>query len=112
MNHTSFDNMIACGVAGAPGTEVVLSHVVLPANVSLPRHWHPGEEFAYVVEGEVTLKVEGEADATFGAGDAAQVPHRRVHTITTGARGVRLVVFRVHEAGQPERTLVEEEAQA
>jgi hypothetical protein len=41
------------------------------------------------------------------AGDAVRVPLGRVHSIRTTAEGADLVVFRVHETGQPERTLVD-----
>ena len=75
----------------------------IPANTSLPKHWHPGEEFAYVIEGSVTLWQEGKNDILIKEGEVAKVPLKQVHTAVTGAEGVTLIVFRVHEEGQPER---------
>ncbi len=91
---------------GVTGTEVVVSRVVIPPNTSLPKHWHPGEEFAYVLEGSATLRMEGKPDVVSNKGDIVKVPLKQVHTGLTGVEGVTLLVFRVHEQGQPERVLV------
>ena len=41
-------------------------------------------------------------------GDAAKVPLKAIHSAGTGDEGATLLVFRVHEKGQPERVLVTE----
>jgi hypothetical protein len=61
-----------------------------------------------VMAAGVTLWQEGEADIVGRAGDLVIVPLKEVHTAMTGAEPTTLVVFRVHEQGQPERTLVDE----
>ena len=112
MSQIQFNNLMEEELVGAEGTEVVLSHVVLPPRFTLPKHWHPGEEFVYVMKGSLTLWQERAEDITVRAGDALKVPYKVVHTVRTGDEGVSLVIFRVHEAGQPERILVEERAPA
>ena len=102
-----FENLITSQLQGAKGTEVVLSHVCVPPHKTLPKHYHPGEEFAFVVEGTVTLHQENEESLTFTKDQGCIVPYKKVHTIETGDEGCRLVVFRVHESGAPERVLVE-----
>ena len=84
-----------------------MSHVTIPPNTSLPKHWHPGEEFAYVLEGSVTLWQKGKKDIVGREGEIVKVPLRQVHTAITGDEGVTLLVFRVHEKGQPERVPAE-----
>ena len=42
-----------------PDREVVVSYVELPPNTTLERHWHPGEEFHYYLEGKVTIEIDG-----------------------------------------------------
>lgn len=49
------DNIMTSQLELVEGIEVVVSHVVIPANTTLPKHWHPGEEFIYVLEGSVVL---------------------------------------------------------
>jgi quercetin dioxygenase-like cupin family protein len=101
------ENLLSEELEGAPGTEVIVSRVEIPAHTSLPKHWHPGEEFAYVIEGSVTLWQEGKEDTVISAGQAAKVPLAQVHTAITGDESVTLLVFRVHEKGKPERIPVD-----
>ena len=88
------------------GTEVILSRVTLPPHAQLPKHWHPGEEFGYVLEGSVTLWQEGKETRTLRAGDSLKIPLEQVHAASTGEEGASLIVFRVHEQGRTERVLV------
>lgn len=92
---------------GFEGVEVIVSRVTVPPNTALPRHWHPGEEFAYVLEGSASLWLEGEELPLSGPGDVVKIPLKKVHTAISGDEGATFLVFRVHEKGQPERTLVE-----
>lgn len=102
------ENLMRAMLEGVDDTEVIVSRVSIPPHTELPRHWHPGEEFAYVVDGSVTLWQEGEEDIVMGAGGVGKVPLRKVHTAMTGDEGCELIVFRVHARGEPERVLVDE----
>ena len=101
------ENLMKEKLEGVPNTEVVVSRVQIPANTSLPKHWHPGEEFAYVIKGSVTLWQKGKEDLLIKEGEAAKVPLKQIHTARTGKEGVTLLVFRVHEEGKPERIKAE-----
>lgn len=105
-----FENLLMSQLAGAEGTEVVVSRVTVPPNCTLPKHWHPGEEFAYVLEGSLTLWQEDEGEVVYKKGDVGVVPLKKVHTISTQDEGVTVLVFRVHEQGEPERILTDEAA--
>ena len=101
------DNLLRESISGVEGKEIIVSRVSLPPNTELPWHWHPGEEFFYVIEGFVTLKRRGEPDLPAGAGDAQNIAAQVIHTGSTGEQGAELVIFRVHVVGEPERYLVE-----
>jgi quercetin dioxygenase-like cupin family protein len=103
----SLETLLKADLERVEGTEVVVSRVTLPPSTTLPRHWHPGEEFAYVVEGSVTLWQEGREDIVARAGDAVRIPLKQVHTAITKDEGATILVFRVHEKGKPERYPVE-----
>jgi quercetin dioxygenase-like cupin family protein len=96
-------NLMKTKLEGVAGTEVVVSHVTIPPNTSLPKHWHPGEEFAYVLKGSVTLWQKGKESVLGKTGDVIKVPLKQIHTAVTKEEGVTLLVFRVHEQGKPER---------
>lgn len=101
------ENLLKAELEGVKDTEVIVSRVTIPPNSSLPRHWHPGEEFAYVLEGTVTLWQEGKEDIVLKAGDVGKVSLQQVHTALTSDEGATVLVFRVHEKGKPERVPVE-----
>lgn len=101
------ETLLSAELEGIEGTEVLVSRVTIPPNTTLPKHWHPGEEFGYVLEGSVVLWQEGEAEISMKKGDVVKVPLKKVHTAITGDEGATVLVFRVHEQGKPERVLVE-----
>ena len=90
------------------GIEVVISDVVIPAGAQVPRHYHPGEEFIYMIEGEAVHIEEGRPDQVLTAGDAYVIRKEKEHSPRAGESGARAIVFRVHVEGAPERVLVEE----
>lgn len=89
------------------GIEVIISYVEVPKNTTLPFHYHPGEEFAYIIEGSGELILKDETKHKINAGEAGKVPLKKVHSFSTSDESAKLVVFRVHEKGQPDRILVE-----
>ena len=100
-------NLLRESIAGVEGKEIIVSRVSFPPHTELPWHWHPGEEFFYVIEGSVTLKRRGEPDLPTTQGDAQKIAPQIIHTGSTGEQGAELVIFRVHASGEPERYLVD-----
>lgn len=101
------ENLLKAELEGFEGAEVIVSRVTIPPHTSLPKHWHPGEEFGYVLEGSCYLWREGKEDIHIKAGEALMVPLEQVHTAVTKEEAVTILVFRVHEEGKPERVPVE-----
>ena len=106
-------NMVATellreAIEGVPNKVVVMSRVTIPPDTQLPWHWHPGEEFFYVMEGEITLLRPDRSDQLNQKGEAGKVPAGQIHTGRSGASGVTLLITRTLDQGQPERLLVEE----
>lgn len=98
--------MLRAPVSSADGLEVIISDVYIPSGVQVPRHFHPGEEFLYVIEGSAVHVEEGKPDRVLSAGDAYVIPPEAVHAPYGGPDGGRAVVFRLHVAGKEERYLV------
>jgi quercetin dioxygenase-like cupin family protein len=88
-----------------PGREVIVSLVEVPPNTTMERHWHPGEEFHYCLEGETELVVDGQPTVLETPGKVSHVPYKKMHTVVTKKKGVKLLVFRVHTKGKPVRYL-------
>ena len=89
------------------GLEVIISDVIIPANATVPSHYHPGEEYVYVIEGYAVHVEEGKPDQILSKGDGYVIPPNAVHAPRGGSEGARAIVFRVHVEGMPERVLVE-----
>ena len=101
-------NLLRDSLALAPDVEVIVSYLELPDSTALPTHYHPGEEFVYMLEGKGVLTIEGE-EFTLEAGDFQKIPLKAVHKFVTSDLQGRGVVFRVHEKGQPDRILVDQD---
>jgi len=101
------DNLMSEELELVEGTEIVVSHLVVPPNTTLPKHWHPGEEFVYILEGTGILWQKDKEDIVLKKGDVYKIPLKQVHTAKTLDESATILVFRVHEKGQPVRVNVE-----
>ncbi|MDN3667993.1 cupin domain-containing protein [Echinicola jeungdonensis] len=88
---------------------MIISYVEIPKNTTLPYHYHPGEEFAYLLHGSGDLYLKGNEQKNIKAGQAEKVPLKAIHSFTSGNEGAKMVVFRVHQQGQPDRIMVGED---
>lgn len=100
------ESLLSAQLEGVENTDVIVSRVTIPPNTSLPKHWHPGEEFAYVLEGSAALWLGNQLDTVATKGAVVKIPLKRVHTAIAGDQGATILVFRVHERGKPERVIV------
>jgi quercetin dioxygenase-like cupin family protein len=92
-----------------PDREVLVDLVEIPPNSQLDRHWHPGEEFHYYLEGDPEITIEGKGLTRPPLGSVGHVPFETLHRAGAGHSGARILVFRVHTKGQPWRYLDEEQ---
>lgn len=101
------DNLLQQALAQelAPEREVIVTLVEIPPNTTLERHWHPGEEFHYYLDGKVEIAIDGGPSVIGTPGKVGHVPYKKLHTAITGEEGAKILVFRVHEAGKPVRYL-------
>ncbi len=92
----------------APGREVVQNRVEIGPQAPLFKHFHPGEEIIYVLEGELEYQIEGQPSRTVKAGEALMVPAEAVHAVRNAGSGnaAELATY-VVEKGKPLITLVD-----
>ena len=85
-----------------PGREVVQTRVEFAPGVGFGKHWHPGEEIVYVLEGSLEYQVEGKPPVTLKAGEVLFVPAGTVHAAKNVGSGnaVELATYLV-EKGKP-----------
>lgn len=103
----SIDNLLRSELEVVKGAEVIVSVIEIGPGMTLPKHYHPGEEFVYVLEGSAVVWQQDKPDVTLGPGEIYRIPFEQVHTAVTGDSGARAIVFRVHKKGAAERIPVE-----
>ncbi len=72
-----------------------------PPNASKPRHKATGPELAYVLEGEVTVQVQGQPAQVVHAGESYRMPADVAHVTTAGPAGARVLATWAWLPGQP-----------
>jgi quercetin dioxygenase-like cupin family protein len=85
----------------APGHRLVVADLRLEAGAIGPAHYHPWEEYLYVIEGSALLSLDGAPPRSIAAGEQVVIPARMVHRAQAGPQGVRAIVTRVHDLADP-----------
>lgn len=85
------------------GNEGSIFLVELAPGAGVGRHYHPGDAFAYILEGSMVLELEGKPPVTLKAGDSGHVLPRQVHDDknASSSKPVKFLVFHVTQKGQP-----------
>jgi len=81
--------------------EVVFGVAELPAGVAIGKHTHPGIEQGTLIEGELTLMIDGQPYKTLKPGDSWQVPIGTAHDAKAGSATAKVIVTYTVEKGQP-----------
>lgn len=91
-----------------PGTkrELGMGVVIFPPNSSKPHQKAKGPETCFVVEGDVTVRIDGRAPTTYRAGQSFALPANVPHRTTAGPSGARLVATWVHQPGTSFNVLI------
>jgi quercetin dioxygenase-like cupin family protein len=90
-----------------PGHEAVMMRGEFNVGAGTPKHTHPGEEVAYILEGQVVVEMEGKPPVTLKAGDVFFVPAGQVHAAkNTGTTPAKVVSTYIVEKGKPLVTVV------
>jgi quercetin dioxygenase-like cupin family protein len=92
---------------GVQGREVVQTRAEFDAGGSIGKHTHPGEEFGYLLEGNLEVQIEGKPAATLKAGDAFFVPAGTVHAAkNVGSGAAKVLATYVVEKGKPLASMI------
>jgi len=92
---------------GAPGREAVVARGEFEPGAAAPKHTHPGEELAYVQEGQLVVEIEGKPAAKLKAGDVFFVAAGQVHSAKNPGKSKTVVISTyVIEKGKPLATPV------
>ena len=62
------------------GKELVQARVDFAPDATAPRHSHPGEEIAFVLEGTIEYRIDGQPPVLLKAGQSLFIPKGAVHS--------------------------------
>jgi quercetin dioxygenase-like cupin family protein len=90
-----------------PGRHAVQAKAEFEPGGAVGRHTHPGEELSIVLEGSLSLEIDGQPARTLKAGDSFYIPAGVVHAGKNTGKS-RAVVFTTYivEKGKPVATPV------
>ena len=89
---------------GLPNKEGVMLIVEYAPGMSSKKHRHDAHTFVYVLEGAVTMQVEGSDPVTLEAGSAFYESPKDIHLVSKNAsntEAVKFVVFALKEKNTP-----------
>jgi quercetin dioxygenase-like cupin family protein len=95
-------------IEGIDGREFIMYMAeIIPGGVAT-KHFHPGPELAYVLQGTLILEPEGQPPMTLKAGESLHNPSKAVHSARNGSttEPVKILVVLIGEKGQPLATPV------
>jgi quercetin dioxygenase-like cupin family protein len=95
--------LLKADLKGLDGKEGVVALVELAPGAFAGKHYHPGNEVNYILEGSGILEIEGRPPITLQTGTTSHIPDGDVHSVTnTSATGpLKLLAFWVAEKGKP-----------
>jgi quercetin dioxygenase-like cupin family protein len=88
--------------AAIPGYETVLAEVSIAVGGREGRHSHSGTLVGYILEGELTLELEGKPTKIVKAGEAVLIEPLQVHEgFNKGSVPIKALVTFIVEKGKP-----------
>jgi len=95
--------LLQTDLAGIDGKEGIVVIAEIAPGATTGKHNHPAHEFAYVLEGSLTLEVQGKPPVTLKPGGIIHQPPRQVHEgkNTSKTDPVKILAFYLSEKGQP-----------
>jgi len=89
------------------GREAVTAVAELQPGAVAGRHTHPGEEVGYVLDGSVTVEIDGKPPMSLTAGKAFIIPAGAVHNAkNTGSGLAKILATYIVEKGKPLATTI------
>jgi quercetin dioxygenase-like cupin family protein len=95
-------------IAAAPGHSLIVGDLNMGPGAAIPRHYHHGEEYIYLIGGSATVSRAGQPDLQLGPGQGVVITPGVVHWGTAGPDGMRAISVWVKDDSKPLREAVAE----
>jgi quercetin dioxygenase-like cupin family protein len=94
--------LLSAPLTGDASREVKILSVILPPDADSGRHFHHGDQYTTVQEGEIHIAIEGKGEKAYKAGDVVHVDPNVIHrTQNLSGKPARTTELFIVEKGKP-----------
>ena len=104
-----FENLVTSRLNVCDDANIVISYFEGPTGIDIPKHYHPGDEYVYMIEGSLIFWREGHADSLLQKGDLFKVPPMQNHTAILNREPVKCLIIDLYREGDPIHVNVDDE---
>ncbi len=86
-----------------PGSnyQVIQAKVQIAPHSTIPKHTHPGMVSGYILEGDYSIRLDGQPVKNVAPGESFLIPSGVAHVEMTGDRAVTVIAVFAVEKGKP-----------
>lgn len=104
-----FKELARAGLNVGADAEILINYVESPTGIDIPKHYHAGDEFVYMLEGSLVFWQKGKPGITVNKGDLFKVPSMQIHTALIEKEPVKLLIIDIYDKGTPIHVNVDDE---
>lgn len=103
MQHVKVMELYKADLVTSEGKEASMFLAELGPGANMGKHYHPGDAFAYILEGTMLLEIVGKESVTLKPGQSGSLPPRTVHDDKNASQTapLKFLVFHVAKKGDP-----------
>jgi quercetin dioxygenase-like cupin family protein len=103
MQHVKVAELYKADLVTSDGKEASMFLAELGPGANMGKHYHPGDAFAYILEGTMLLEIAGKESVTLKPGQSGSLPPRTVHDDKNASQTapLKFLVFHVAKKGDP-----------
>ena len=103
MQHVKVAELYKADLVTSDGKEASMFLAELGPGANMGKHYHPGDAFAYILDGTMLLEIDGGKSVTLKSGQSGSLPPRTVHDDKNASQTapLKFLVFHVAKKGDP-----------
>jgi quercetin dioxygenase-like cupin family protein len=103
MQHVKIAELHKADLVTSDGKEASMFLAELGPGANMGKHYHPGDAFAYILDGTMLLEIAGGQSVTLKPGQSGSLPPRTVHDDKNASQSapLKFLVFHVAKKGDP-----------
>jgi quercetin dioxygenase-like cupin family protein len=103
MQHAKVTELYKADLVTSEGKEASMFLAELAPGANMGKHYHPGDAFAYILEGTMLLEIVGKESVTLKPGQSGSLPPQTVHDDKNASQTapLKFLVFHVAKKGDP-----------